>query len=341
MTYPQATLTPASADGTENISSANLIFGGKLYTAPTIFASDPTGAGTGFVATLSVSGGVINGITIISQGQNFSPQTQFVILDSTGSGAVIVPIITNNIVFMASSNVFASTMVGNVIRSGGGQATITSYTSPTQVTANVTKPITDVLQNDPNNTPIPQSPGEWTVSIPTNLVGGLNHLIGMQVAILADGSVVANQTVSSTGTISLPASYSQITIGLPFTAQLQTLYLDPPGQPGGTTQGKRKNLFGVTVRMESSRGMSVGANQPDSSTQPNNATIPWTNMKPFKERNALIGAGNAIPLFTGDEYIIPASEWDTKAQIAVEQTYPLPANVLAVIAWYQIGDTSG
>ena len=93
--------------------------------------------------------------------------------------------------------------------------------------------------------------------------------------------------------------------------------------------------------MESSRGMSVGANQPDASTQPNGATVPWTNMSPFKERNALVGCGNAIPLFTGDEYIIPKADWETNTQLAIEQTYPLKTDVLAAIQWFQVGDTSG
>lgn len=340
MAFPNATLTPAADDGTDNISLFNLIYGGVGYTAPTIEAIDPTGLGSGFQGTLGISGGVITNLVISDEGQNYQGGTYFVINDSTGSRAKIAPIITNNISFISSSSVFNSGMVGDIIRAGGGVATITSFVSGTQVIADITQPITSTIPNDPNETPIPIISGQWSLSTPTDSVSGLNHLEGKEVAILADGSVVANQVVQN-GSIELPAEYSQITIGLPFTAQLQTLYLDPQTQPGGTAQGKRKNLFGVTVRMEASRGMSVGANQPDASTQPNNATVPWINMKPFKERNALVGCGNAIPLFTGDEYIIPTSEWDTKSQIAVEQTYPLPANVLAVVAWYQVGDTAG
>jgi len=40
------------------------------------------------------------------------------------------------------------------------------------------------------------------------------------------------------------------------------MYLDAPDQ-GGTAQGKRKNIYAATVRVEKSRGMRVGCNQPD------------------------------------------------------------------------------
>ncbi len=161
----------------------------------------------------------------------------------------------------------------------------------------------------------------------------------MEVAILADGSVVNNQTVDN-GSITLPLAASAITIGLPYVCQLQTDYLDAPIQ-SGTMQGKRKNIQAVTVRMESSRGMAVGTNQPDQSTQPNNATVPWTNMKQFKERTALIYAGNAIPLFTGDERILVPGDWKKPAQIAVQQSFPLPANILAIMPEFTVGDTGG
>ena len=54
---------------------------------------------------------------------------------------------------------------------------------------------------------------------------------------------------------------SAIVVGLPFVCQLQTFYLDPPDQT--TTQGKRANIQAVTVRLEQSRGIQIGSNQPD------------------------------------------------------------------------------
>ena len=87
-------------------------------------------------------------------------------------------------------------------------------------------------------------------------------------------------------------------------------------------------------------GLRIGANQPDAANEPNQANVPWTNMKEVKERNAIVTAGSAIPLFTGDFFINVPANWDTSGQIAIQQNYPLPMNVLAIISYFQIGDTS-
>lgn len=354
MTFPDATLTPAAAEGTNNISSVNVAYGGTGYTSPVATAVDADG-GAGATFSVTVVAGVITAITPLTQGQNYTPGvTQINIIDATGSGAVAQAVITNNVTFNASESVFTSDNIGDVIRignnnapvstnegitnDGGGQAVITSYVSGTQVVANILQPITATIPNDPNNTPIPAISGFWSLSTPTFVVMGLNHLEGMEVAITADGSVVPNQVVTN-GTIFLPQAYSAITIGLPYVCQVQTLYLDPPGKE--TIQGKRKNIYNASVRTELSRGIQVGTNQPDQSTQPNYATVPWTNMQEVKERNSLVTAGSAIPLFTGDFYINLPASWDEKGQVAVQQVYPLPANILSITTFYQDGDTSG
>ncbi|MFA7278767.1 MAG: ubiquitin-activating E1 FCCH domain-containing protein [Sterolibacterium sp.] len=334
---PDAILTPAAADGTSNITAVNLIAGGSGYTAPTVIAIDPTGIGSGATFSATVAGGVITAINVLTPGDGYVGGTDLIISDSTGEGAVAAPLITNYVEFSASSSVFSSDSVGQVIRVGGGKAIVITYTSPTSVIADVVQPITETIPNDPSLQPVPASPGDWTITPTTDVVSGLNHLEGKTVAILADGSVMANQVVTN-GQITLPSAYSSIVVGLPYTCQIQSLFLDPAGIP--TVQGKRKNIYSVTVRVNDSRGISVGTNQPDASTQPNGATLPWTNMKEVKERNALITAGSAIPLFTGDYYINVPASWDTRGQVAVQQTYPLPANVLAIVSNYMVGDTA-
>lgn len=352
MTFPAATITPAAAIGTNNISSVNIISGGTGYTAPTISAIDSTGVGTGATFSVTLTSGAIIGVTVLTQGTNYTAGlTTLVVTDSTGSGAVIQPIITNNVIFTASSSVFNSGMVGNVIRLGnnnasvtsgistigGGKAVITTYTSGTQVTANIIEPITAVIPNDPNNTPIPAISGEWSISVPTTTVSGLNHLNGLEVAILADGSVVDSQIVSN-NSVTLPAAASAIAIGLPYTCQLQSSYLEPPGQ--ATVQGKRKTIPNVVIRVEASRGLAVGTNQPDSSTEPNFANVPWNRLIPIKEPSNFITAGSAVPLLTVDHYINVPSDWNTAGQVAIQQDFPLPANILAIISNWEIGDTT-
>lgn len=355
MELPDATLTPAAADGTDNISAIYIVTGGEDYVSPTISAIDPTEQGSGFLATLIVSSGVITGYIINNQGTNYQPGTSFNITDSAGSGAVLTPVITNKVTFTASGSVFESENVGDVIRIGngneppssnlstsplgGGKAVITSYVSATQVVADIIEPITNLIPNDPDERPLPVNSGFWSLSTPTDTVTGLNHLEGMEVAILADGSVVTNQTVTG-GAITLPTEYSAITVGLPYICQLQTLYLDPQ-MPGGTAQGKRKNIQAVTARVQSTRGISIGTNQPDASTQPNGETPAWENMIPMKQRNPTMPPGTAIPLFTGDLRETVLGDWSKPGQIAVQVTDPLPCNLLALFPEWQIGDTNG
>jgi hypothetical protein len=354
MTYPAATLTAETASGTANISDVNLIGGGSGYINPLITAIDGTGAGTGALFEAVLTAGVITGVNVLADGAGYTVgQTVLQVTDANGSGAVLQPIITNVIDFSTDVGVFTAANVGDVIRirnnnsapsgggittNGAGQATITEYISSTQVRANLVQPITAVISDDPNLTPVPAIAGQWSISTPISIVRGLNHLEGMEVAILADGSAVNNQTVAN-GRIVLPRAASAIVVGLPYICQLQTLYLDPPGS--STSQGRRKNLTSATIRLENSRGIFVGSNQPDSSTQVNGAIVPWSGMVEIKERNNLIHAGNNIPLYTGDHYKNIPSDWNTKAQFAVEQRYPLPANVLACVLQYNLGDTSG
>lgn len=246
--------------------------------------------------------------------------------------------------FTASSSVFSSGNVGQIIRMGGGKATVTAYVNGTTLTATITQAITSTIPDDPDNGVVPQISGNWSITPITNVVSGINHLEGKLVSILADGSVMPPQIVLN-GAVSLPQSYSAITIGLPYTCQLQTPYLDPPGP---TIQGKRKNIYNTSIRVESSRGFSTGTNQVDSSTQPNNAIQKWplatsttSGMVEVKERGATVYLGASIPLFTGDIYQNVFGSWDVHGQVAVQQTYPLPCNILSVVTYYATGDSPG
>lgn len=338
LTYPNATLTPAAAIGTNNISSVIIIQAGNYPNQDaTAIAVDSTGKGSGATFSVSYSGNTINTITPITQGQNYTAgATQIIISSPTGgSGAIAQAIITNYVTFTVSSSVFTSSSIGQVLRACGGKATIISQTG-TACVANITQPLTLTIPNDPNNLPVPAISGTWSLSTPTTTVSGLNHLEGMSVTGLADGGVIVPQSVTN-GTITLQTAASAIVIGLPYTCQLQTMYLDPQEQV--TSQGRRKNIFSIIPRLEASRGVQCGTNQPDASTQPNQANVPWTNMKELKERNNLINAGTAIPLFTGDpDPILVPGTWATNGQMAFQQIYPLPMNIVSCVGFYSAGD---
>lgn len=341
--FPNATLTASSATGSSNITSTNIATGGTGYTSPTAQAIDETGVGTGATFSVTQSGGVITAVTPIANGQNYTPgQTQILISDPTGSGAVVYPVITNYAIFTASTGIFNSGQVGDIIRIGNGKATIVTYNSPTSVTANITQPITAVVNNDPNFTPIPQPSGNWSLSVPTTVVTGLNHLQGLTVTGLADGGViqptVVGPVMGGIG-ITLQAPASQIVIGLPFLPQLQGMKLEIQSQ--NTIQTKRKEIPSIGLRVHDSRGASVGSNKIDASTVPGQVNQVWTDMTEVKERSQDIILGEAIPLQTKDYFQnLDDKSWRMEGQVAIQQSYPLPLNVDAIVSYWNPGDIS-
>lgn len=350
--FPSATLFPAAARGTDNISSVVITTGGAGYTAPVITAVSPDGQGTGATFSVGVTLGAISSVTVLTEGTGYLGGTVLEIYDPTGHGAVLQSILTNNVTFTTDANVFSAGNVGDVIRignnnaqvggdgitlTGGGKAIITSYVSPTEVEANIIEPITSIFYDDPTRMPVPAISGQWSMATPVTVISGLNHLEGMEVSILADGSVSDRQIVTN-GMVTLPVEASLVTVGLPFMAQVQTMYIEPP-EERGTAQGRRKNIGSIVTRVEKSRGWSVGTNQPDQSMQPNNAQPPWTNMTLVKERTSAVTAGNAVPLDSGDYYQNVDSAWSEYGQSAAQTENPLPLNILALISFYNMGDS--
>lgn len=242
------------------------------------------------------------------------------------------------VTFTSDTSLFTVANIGQILRMGGGIATITGWLNSRTILGDFTAPITEILPDDPDSTPLPAESGDWTLAIPVTTISGLNHLEGKTVAILADGSVMAPRIVVN-GQITLDNPASIVVVGLPYTAQLQSMYLDVPSP--ATVQGRRKNVQAATIRLYRSRGMKVGSNQTDASTQQNNATVEWSSLVQYKDRGANVAAGAAIPLFTGDCRLLLPGVWRKPGQIAVEQSYPLPLTVTAIIGEWTVGDSPG
>lgn len=332
MPIPNAILTASSATGLGALTGVTGLVGGSNYSGATtavVVDYNGQGPGTGAVVVLTIALGVITGVTFSSQGTGYV-QPALVITDPSGlgSGASAVIVLSNAMTFTASTAVFSVGNVGNVIRMGNGKAVITAYGSSTAVTGNIMVPIT-VL--DPvSGVPAVAASGDWTMSTPVTSVGGLYHLAGMTVTGLADGNVIAPQTVSATGGITLSTPATAVTVGLGYPAQLQTVYLDG-GQP--TIQGQRKKVAAVTVRMEASRQLVAGANQTDGSTlSPAQIAPSWPaqNFTVVQDKGVMPYNDVTQPLFTGDSRVILSGGFQTPGQVAVMQTNPLPMQILSL-----------
>jgi hypothetical protein len=342
---PQATLSAAAAEGPGTVTGGYLAVGGQRYTQPTAIVIDPTGAGSGAKISLTETGGVLTGFTILAQGQDYSPSSYTVITDPTGAGGTLVLLISQNVTFTASNSVFSNANIGDVIRIGGGQAVVQSVLSSLLAIAAITVPIVDTIPDDPNRLPVPADPGEWTMTTPVTTISNLGHLEGMQVTGLADGVVIPLTTVVN-GSITLAQPASSVIVGLPFIAQLQAMPIEIPQL--GTIQGKRKVSTGINVRLEKSRGVQIGANQPVASTLDFFEEIPWTNLVDLPEVPRANLPEAALPLFTGDKFVTPNDDWQnwdgwqaSMGMVCAQQTQPLPMNILAFIPDIEVGDRAG
>jgi hypothetical protein len=339
---PDATLSAASAEGPGNITGGYVATTGQGYTDPYGEIFDPLGLGSGGEVTFTQTDGAISGFTIISQGEDYSPATQVIIKDPEGAGATFVVFVSQNVLFTASEPVFTPENVGDVIRIGGGQASVTTVLGPDQVQAAITVPIIQTVPNDPNLLPVPAASGDWTITTPVTSVTNLYHLEGMQVTGLADGAVIPLTTVVN-GTIELPQAASAITVGLPFTAQLQAMPVEIP--QAGSIQGDRKVIHGVNVRMQASRGFQIGANQPVASALDYQQEIPWSNLVDLPDMPRSNVPSAALPLFTGDKFQPVNDDWQdwdgftaSPGWVAAQQSQPLPMNILAFIPKFSVGD---
>jgi hypothetical protein len=145
---------------------------------------------------------------------------------------------------------------------------------------------------------------------PVTGVTGAGHLEGKTVAVVGEGAVY-NSAVVTGGAVDLTpaASVSAITVGIPFTPRLVTL--KPELQTSeGSIQGKRKHYTKIGVRVLDSLGITVNGTQAESRSSDDEM--------------------DQVPdQFTGD-IIDVNTGWDKDGLITIEQTQPLPINVLGV-----------
>lgn len=147
---------------------------------------------------------------------------------------------------------------------------------------------------------------------------GLGHLEGKSVSILADGNVVARQTVVD-GAVTIPDPAGLVHIGLPYRSEFETLELNVPGSE--TLADKRKQIKSVSLLLKESRGGLVGSTVDDL----------WE----FKEREETDDYGS-IPLLTGRVTQSITDSWMRNGRFVVVQDDPLPLHILAVVPQFTV-----
>lgn len=154
---------------------------------------------------------------------------------------------------------------------------------------------------------------------PATVITGLGHLEGKTVSILADAAV-HRQLVVTGGSITLDNAASKVQVGLPITADLQTLPLAM--QIPGYGQGLHKNVNKVFVRVKDSSGIKSG---PDFNSLVE-AKIRTT--EPY---------GSAPALQTREIEIVNKAAWSDGGQVCIRQADPLPLTVVALTIDFATG----
>ncbi len=178
----------------------------------------------------------------------------------------------------------------------------------------------------------------WCVDCGINYTGtpattftGAEFLAGATVTGLADGVVIPPFVMPASGTFTLPAA-SKVTIGLGFTAKLQTLAIET-GDP--TIQGKLKKINHVDVRVADTLGLSIGSD--------------FTHLVSMKDlivgnvSSMLVGQSSQLVtgLVNGDARTFLDPTYTIPGQYCIQQSQPLPATVLGVIPNLTVGDDGG
>lgn len=145
-------------------------------------------------------------------------------------------------------------------------------------------------------------------------ISGLTWLEGEEVSILADGYVVPDQVVKD-GKITLDEPAQIVHVGLSYTSELQTVPIAMQLQDGSFGYGHRKNITGVTFRLNQSAAVSAGPSFDMLREMPARGTEPM---------------GAASNLFEGEKDLSVTGLWNSEGQICVSQSLPLPIRISSI-----------
>ena len=300
-------------------------------------------SGSGGQITVTQSGGVINTATIVLPGSNYTAPQITVRGSGGGSGAVLTVRVVTVVRITTEGAPFSVADIGKVCRVRGGRGPVIAVPATNQIDVD----FFDALPAGVANLPGIVLPGvdatEWSLTANVSIIGGLDHLNSSVVQVLADGNVQTPKTVVD-GCITLDKPATRIIVGQGFTAQLQTMRLEFK-QP--TSQGYRKLIASIHVRVKDTRGLQAGASWELLAEIKERTDEPMGQPIRFQEGGGLplaplyTDAPTAPrPLWYADRYLIMPSTWDDEGVVCIQQSYPLPATVLAVIPNILEGDTT-
>lgn len=219
----------------------------------------------------------------------------------------------SNVLFTTDASVFVSGDVGKIIRAGGGKGTIVNFNSGTSVNVNITRTITNVMPE--TGKPLQVKSGSWTMDSTLSSIGGMWHLNGQSVYVLADGAVQGPLTVVD-GRVSVTDSPSQAFAGLKYTCVARTL---PPVADGAVIESRKKRPVGVAVRIYDTLGLKIGDTRAAADLYPTDDV-------------------GDVTLQTEQQFKVINAPFDVNGQVYMVQDNILPATVIGLVTDLEVGD---
>jgi hypothetical protein len=122
--------------------------------------------------------------------------------------------------------------------------------------------------------------------------------------------------------VTLDKPYGVIHIGLPITADIETLNVDTA--QGETLVDKNKLISKVTLYVEASRGGWVGRQAPTDETSDFLGGLTEIKVRNNEDYD------DPVSLQTGTMDVITEATWDNNGRVFVRQTDPIPLSILAI-----------
>ena len=160
---------------------------------------------------------------------------------------------------------------------------------------------------------------------PVSSVGGLSHLEGATVAILADGQPLLGLVTG--GVLALPGPASLITVGLSYASTLQTLPLDLPQQ---SMFGNRRRISKVRMAVQNTAQMQM-------TVLPTDVPLAFVGLAADDPLDVSDTTVTSTTVVSGIQEIVPIEGWDRYGQVTLSTSGPLPAFISSLAVQFEVG----
>jgi hypothetical protein len=250
--------------------------------------------------------------------QNLSVEAQWAVDAALASSQIVglSDLSINGAQVLAATPTFTLGDVGKHLRVNGGRALVTALVNSQELTVEWQLAMLDF--HPPASPDIIIPAGDWTLDALQSSFGGLWHLEGKTVQVLADGSYHLDLIVTN-GSITLPQPASFVICGLGFDARLKTLPLSSNSE---LITRLKKRPAAVSVRVKDTRGLFIG----DDKTTYEQKGRSWEEYS------------TPLSYLQGLYEINIGAEWDLEGSIVFEKHYPTNASVLGYVITAELGD---